>query len=137
MKHQLAQDHGALRTIMRDFVQALDRRDMPDIARRRIEFSQLFRSHMAREDAAVNAMRRSETPTRDLQTACEHGRAVVSLFLRYSEHLKRWTPAQVEEDWAGYRRAVIELQNALMDRMAWEEAHLHPLLPRAGDRAAA
>lgn len=137
MKYQLAQDHGTLRTIMRDFVQALDRRDMADIARRRIEFSQLFRSHMAREDAAVNAMRRSETPTRDLQTACEHSRSVVALFLRYSEHLKRWTSVDVEADMAGYRQAVVELQNALLDRMAWEEAKLHPLLPRADGRAAA
>jgi len=137
MKYQLAQDHTALRTVMRNFVQALDQRDIADIARRRIEFSQLFRGHMAREDVTVNALRRSETPTRDLQTACDHSRATVSLFLRYSEHLKRWTSTAVEADWAGYRHAVVELQNAMLDRMAWEEVHLHPLLPRAGNHAAA
>lgn len=137
MNQQLAQDHDGLRTIMRDFMTALDRRDMADIARRRIEFSQLFRSHMAREDNAVNTLRQGGNPSRDLPVAFEQSRAIVSLFLRYSDHLKRWTPAAIEADWTGYRHAVAQLQQALLDRMAWEEAQLHPLLPRAQGRAAA
>lgn len=137
MNHQLAQDHDGLRTIMRDFITALDRRDMADIARRRIAFSQLFRSHMAREDDAVSMLRQSRNPSRDLPVAFEQSRAIVSLFLRYSDHVKHWTPAAVEANWTGYRHAVAQLQEALFERMAWEEAQLHPLLPHAEGLAAA
>lgn len=137
MNYQLVQDHDDLRTIMRDFMTALDRRDMADIARRRIAFSQMFRSHMGREDDAVTALRQSRNPVRDLPVAFQQSRAIVALFLRYSDHVKRWTPAAVEADWAGYRHAVAVLQQALLDRMAWEEAQLHPLLPPAKGRVAA
>ncbi|WP_093018358.1 hypothetical protein [Sphingobium sp. YR768] len=130
MHMELAQDHDGLRRMMRDFAHAMESaraEDMPDIARRRIAFSQLFREHMAREDAMVQDLRRNPmTPHAD-QVVRTSSRAMVALFLRYSDHIKYWTPAQIAADWPGYRAAVLELQNGLYDRMEWEEAHLHPL----------
>ncbi|NWK95672.1 hypothetical protein DM806_08295 [Sphingobium lactosutens] len=135
----LRQDHDGLRLLMREFAQLLavaSIRDMPDLARRRIAFSQAFREHMGREDAMVRDLgRRSPTP-QATGVVREHGRAMVALFLRYSDHVKDWAPAQINADLAGYRNAVRALQNGFHDRMAWEEQHLHPLLEGPTLRAA-
>ncbi|WP_298398451.1 hemerythrin domain-containing protein [Sphingobium sp.] len=131
MQMELAQDHDGLRKMMRDFAHAMESarvEDMSDIARRRIAFSQLFREHMAREDAMVQNLRRGAMPPQADRIIRDHSRAMVALFLRYSDHIKYWTPAQIAADWPGYRVAVLDLQNGLHDRMEWEEANLHPLL---------
>ncbi|KQN09418.1 hypothetical protein ASE85_00060 [Sphingobium sp. Leaf26] len=139
MHMELTQGHNDLRVAMRDFayiMQAANADDLPEVARRRIRFSQLFREHMGQEDAMVTALRRrSLTPQAD-SIVRDHGRAVVALFLRYSDHIKYWTPAQIGQDWPGYRDAVLVLQNALYDRMEWEEQHLHPLFTGPSLRAA-
>lgn len=131
MMMDLRRDHDGLRRIMHDFALMMHSgqlKDMPDVARRRIAFSQGFREHMAREDAMVQTLRKRPLLPEASQALREHGRAIVALFLRYSDHIKIWTPAQIEADWAGYLAAVLELQEGLRDRMAWEERHLHPLL---------
>jgi hypothetical protein len=61
---------------------------------------------------------------------------MVALFLRYSDHIKQWTPAQIMADWDGYRRGTLGLQDMLYDHMEWEEAHLHPLIEGRVRRAA-
>jgi len=76
----------------------------------------------------VQQLRRRPLTPEANQALREHGRAIVALFLRYSDHIKQWTPAQIDADWVGYRTAVLALQDGLRERMAWEEKHLHPLL---------
>lgn len=135
----LRQDHDGLRLLMREFAQLLavaGMKDMPDLARRRIAFSQAFREHMGREDAMVRDLVRRPLTPQATGIVREHGRAMVALFLRYSDHVKDWTPAQIAADWSGYRNAVLDLQNGLYDRMDWEEQHLHPLLEGPTLRAA-
>lgn len=139
MTEELAQGHDALRVAMRDFARIMDRsgpEDMPVIAQKRIAFSQLYRDHMAKEDAAVRGLTRPSLPMEAEQAVRDHGRAIVTLFLRYSEHLKHWTPAMIAQDWTGYRAAVKQLQDSLHERMAWEEKHLHPIFARPSRRAA-
>lgn len=139
MLMQLKQDHDALRGMMRDFAQVMRAHGpeaLPDIARRRIAFSQLFRDHMGREDAMVVALRSGPMAAQADPVMRDHSRAMVALFLRYSDHIKVWTPARIAQDWHGYRDAVLELQQGLLDRMAWEEGHLHPLMMEAPRRAA-
>nr|WP_254913724.1 hypothetical protein [Sphingobium sp. Z007] len=136
---ELKQDHDALRGMMREFAHVMRAHGpeaLPDITRRRIAFSQLFRDHMGREDAMVVALRAGPMAVQADPVAREHSRAIVALFLRYSDHIKHWTPAQIERDWQGYRDAVLALQQGLLDRMAWEERHLHPLMAEAPRRAA-
>ncbi|MFC3441277.1 hypothetical protein ACFOKF_08710 [Sphingobium rhizovicinum] len=139
MQMILAQDHDGLRKMMRNFAHAMENarvEDMPDIARRRIGFSQLFREHMAREDAMVRDVRRGAMAPQADRIFRDHSRAIVALFLRYSDHIKYWTPAQIAADWPGYRQGVLALQNGLYDQMEWEEANLHPLLQGPAQRAA-
>lgn len=139
MLTELKQDHDALRGIMRDFTHIMRTQGpeaLPDIARRRIAFSHLFRDHMGREDAMVVALRAGPMAAQADPIAREHSRAMVALFLRYSDHIKSWTPAQIERNWSGYRDAVLDLQQGLLDRMLWEERHLHPLMAEAPRRAA-
>nr|WP_269076429.1 hemerythrin domain-containing protein [Sphingobium cupriresistens] len=139
MLMQLTRDHDALRGMMGEFAHIMRTRGpeaLPDIARRRIAFSQLFRDHMGREDALVVALRSGSTAAQADSVMRDHSRAMVALFLRYSDHIKDWTPAQITQDWHGYRDAVLELQQGLLDRMTWEERHLHPLMVDAPRRAA-
>jgi hypothetical protein len=139
MHMELAREHDGLRALMRDFRHLMDRarpQDMPEVARLRIAFSQSFRAHLAQEDTLVRDMQRRSPAAETQQVVRAHGRAMTALFLRYSDHIKTWTPAQIAADWAGYRRAVIDLQNGLYERMEWEEAHLHPLLAPPARRAA-
>jgi predicted membrane chloride channel (bestrophin family) len=139
MHMELARDHDGLRGLMREFRALMDRarpEDMPEVARLRIAFSQSFRAHLAQEDAHVRDMQRWPQAAETQQIVRAHGRAMTALFLRYSDHIKAWTPAQIAADWAGYRQAVIALQNSLYERMEWEEAHLHPLLGGPVRRAA-
>ncbi|HUD95189.1 hypothetical protein [Sphingobium sp.] len=135
----LRQDHDGLRLLMREFAQILHGAGadgMVELARRRIAFSQAFREHMGREDAMVRVLSRHPMTSSATQVVRDHGRAMVALFLRYSDHVKDWSPAQIQADWAGYRDAVLILQNGLYDRMEWEEQHLHPLLEGPTLRAA-
>lgn len=139
MTMDLRRDHDGLRRMMQDFALMMNSaqlQDMPDVARRRIAFSQGFREHMAREEAMVQQLRKRPLAPETSQALREHGRAIVALFLRYSDHIKIWTPAQIKADWPGYRRAVLDLQEGLRDRLGWEERHLHPLLMPT-DRVAA
>ncbi|MDO7833646.1 hypothetical protein Q4610_01175 [Sphingobium sp. HBC34] len=139
MPTKLKQDHDALRGMMREFAYVMHAHGpeaLPDIARRRIAFSQLFRDHLGREDAGVVALRDGPVAARAAPVARDHGRAMVALFLRYSDHIKVWTPARIEQDWQGYRDAVLALQQSLCDRMDWEERHLHPLMMETPRRAA-
>lgn len=127
---ELTRDHDGLRIAMRTFAQAMhraDAADMSEIARRRIAFSQLFRDHMAREDSFVQQLRRLPPSARAADIVNEHGAAIRALFLRYSDHIKYWSPAQISADWPGYRAAVLALQASLHERMIWEERNLHPL----------
>ncbi|MFZ2997120.1 hypothetical protein [Sphingobium sp.] len=130
MYGNLTQGHDDLRVSMRDFahvMQTASMADMPVIARLRIAFSRLFSDHMGQENAIIEALRRGPlTPQADAILR-EHSRAIVALFLRYSDHIKYWTPAQIGRDWPGYRDAVLALQDGLYERMEWEEEHLHPL----------
>jgi hypothetical protein len=139
MQMILTQGHDDLRAAMRDFahvLQAANADDMPEVARRRTRFSQLFREHMGQEDAMVSALRQKPLPPHADAILRDHSRAMVALFLSYSDHIKLWTPAQIAQDWSGYRHAVLTLQNGLYDRMEWEEQHLHPLFTGPSLRAA-
>ncbi|WP_236616839.1 hypothetical protein [Sphingobium lactosutens] len=131
MMTDLRHDHDGLRRMMQDFalmMRSAGPEDMPEVTQRRIAFSQAFREHMAREDRMVQQLRKGLLSPEAAQVLREHGRAIVALFLRYSDHIKIWTPAQIEADWVGYRTAVLGLQDGLRERMAWEEQHLHPLM---------
>lgn len=128
---ELTQGHAELRTLMLDFARGMDDagpENMPRLAQKRIAFSQLFRDHMAREDALTRSLPRATLPPEQEQVVRTHSRGVVALFLRYSDHVKHWNPAQIAADWSTYRLAVLALQDELRERMAWEESHLHPLL---------
>ncbi|MEC3911048.1 hypothetical protein U5A82_11380 [Sphingobium sp. CR2-8] len=139
MHRKLTQEHDDLRVAMRNFAYVMRTAcndDIPSIARLRIDFSQMFRAHMAQEDAMVTALRHSAISPQIDRTLRDHSRGVVALFLRYSDHIKYWTPVQIGKDWPGYRDAVLSLQNGLYERMEWEEQHLHPLFDGAALRAA-
>ncbi|MEC3949185.1 hypothetical protein [Sphingobium sp. HWE2-09] len=139
MSTELQQDHDGLRRIMREFAHMMRTKGpeaMPDITRMRIAFSQLFREHMGREDGMIGIMRSGPAAVQGDPVAREHSRAMVALFLRYSDHIKSWTPAQIEADWHGYRDAVLQLQQDLFSRMEWEERYLHPLITEHPRRAA-
>jgi class 3 adenylate cyclase len=139
MHRELMRDHDGLRGLMRDFRHLMERarpEDMPEIARLRIRFSQAFRAHLAQEDMLVRDMQRRPMAAEGQQVVRVHGRAMTALFLRYSDHIKEWTPARIAADWAGYRKAVLDLQTGLHERMEWEEEHLHPLLAPPTRRAA-
>lgn len=125
MPVELTSDHDDLRRQMREFSQLMmiDPPDKEDLMRRRIAFSKMFRDHMCREDEATTSIRRTGSGPAQA-AAVEHSALVRALFLRYSEHIKQWTPATMSADWRGYGRAVIALQNGLYELMDWEESNL-------------
>ncbi|WP_420144872.1 hypothetical protein [Sphingobium sp.] len=139
MHTELAQAHDGLRMAMRNFAHVMQTarvEDMAMVARLRTAFSQLFREHMAQEDGMIASLRRTPVTPETDRILREHSRAMVALFLRYSDHIEYWTPAQIAQDWPGYRTAVLSLQNGLHERMEWEEDHLHPLFTAPTLRAA-
>lgn len=139
MTRTLARDHDDLRAAMHDYAAILRgpaAEGLAAIMPRRIRFSQIFREHMGREDGEVEALANRLRDPAAMKVVRDHRRALVALFLRYSDHVKQWTPAEIARDWAGYRDGVLALQEGLHDRMAWEEAELHPLIVATGHRAA-
>lgn len=137
MPMELVADHDDLRCKMRDFTHLMmvDPPDMKEVMRRRIDFSRTFSAHMSHEDKAITALRSG--PCRIGQgVAIEHGARIRSLFLRYSDHIKHWAPAQMTRDWTGYRSGVSALQNGLYDLMDWEEDHIFPHLTETSRHAA-
>lgn len=135
----LKQDHEALRVMMQEFAHIMRTSGveaLPDIARKRIAFSQLFREHMGREDARALDLRDGHLAAQADPLLREHGRAIRALFLRYSDHIKYWTPTLITQDWNGYLEAVLALQGELAERMTWEERNLHPLMDAQPRRAA-
>lgn len=134
---ELVADHDDLRSKMREFAQtmAMDSPDMDDVMRRRIAFSRAFRHHMAHEELAVSQLRTRTCPAAR-GAAREHGAMIRALFLRYSDHVKQWTPAELARDWAGYCSAVLTLQDRLYDLMEWEEDNLFRLLDQPARHAA-
>lgn len=138
MPTELIEDHHVLRGMMRDFASMMDDdvRDMALLTRWRIRFAQLFRDHMGREDMLARGLRQGPLAMEVEPVVHQHGRTMVALFLRYSDHIKQWTPAQIMADWDGYRRGTLRLQDMLYDHMEWEEAHLHPLIEGRVRRAA-
>lgn len=139
MHIELTQGHDALRILMRDFAHVMQTAcvdDMPTITRLRVAFSRLFSDHMGQENATIETLRRGPMTPQVDGILRDHSRAIVALFLRYSDHIKYWTPALIGQDWPGYRDAVLALQDGLYERMEWEEEHLHPLFDRPYRRAA-
>lgn len=108
--------------------------DLQDLLGPRVAFSQRFRTHMGREDGLERLVRTSGIDMAGEQVVREHRNRIMALFLRYSNHIKHWAPAQIERDWPGYRRDVLDLQKTLTTLMDWEERNLHPLA--AGLKAA-
>lgn len=125
MALDLVADHDDLRRMMREFahLMTMDPPDRDDIMRRRIAFSRMFREHMSREDSAATPLRRQNVNPAQA-AAVEHAVLLRTLFLRYSDHIKQWTPGQIERDWGGYRSAVLAQQDSLYELMDWEEANL-------------
>lgn len=137
VKTALMGDHDGLRRMMREYAAMMGvvrPADLQELGRRRIAFSQLFRQHMGREDAMVQAVRLSGVGLAGERIMQEHRDRVMALFLRYSDHIKQWTPDQIDRDWGAYRSAVLALQQSLWALMEWEERYLHPLA--AGLKAA-
>jgi hypothetical protein len=135
----LKQDHEALRVMMHEFAMVMRTcgiEALPEIARKRIAFSQMFREHMGREDARALTLRDGHLAVQADLLLREHGRSVRALFLLYSDHIKYWTPTLIAQDWSGYLDAVLALQDRLAERMAWEERNLHPLMDAQRHRAA-
>jgi len=110
--------------------------DMLRVTRQRISIFQIFQSHMERKNKAVARLRQCGFPHDAVAILKAHDEATRDLFLRYSDHTRVWTPDRIKLDWAGYRAAVIALQQLAHDRLSWEEDVLHPLLKRAGAMAA-
>lgn len=124
------EDHDGLRRMMREYAGMMGTSrpdDLSILTSRRIAFSQLFRQHMAREDAMEQAVRADGVGTEGEQVIRDHRDRVRALFLNYSEHIKCWTLGRIDREWAAYRDAVLALQKALSTLMEWEEKMLHPL----------
>lgn len=131
---QLNEDHDGLRLMMREFARAMNAAepDLPDISRRRIAFSQLFRQYLDRKQQLVTHVRLSKPSAQTESTLRAHADGTRDLFLQYSAHIKIWTPDRIASHFSDYRTAVLELQRQLFERLASEEATLHPLAKAAG-----
>lgn len=133
MPKLLKTDHDDLRLMIQDILSLLSGHGperMADLVRLRTAFSKRFRQHLAHEDADLRA--RAASGGEALQAVCAlHGQKQRGYFLRYSDHIKRWTPDLIAKDWAGYRSGVMDLARGHRELMDWEERELHPLLARA------
>ena len=118
---------------MRDYAAVLAGR--PDDIRaallgRRVDFSQIFSSHIAAERAAARLVL-----SPDAVRAAEQ--EMLALFHDYSAHIRAWTPARIEAEWLVYTAAVLALQGRLRRRFDWAERELFPRLNAAPATAAA
>lgn len=119
---------------MRDFVLLMNRDATADrvvLIQMRVDFSRVFRQHLATVDALVRTWRTDAADTPQVRIAQDCVATMRLLLCDYSAHLRRWTPRDIADDMTTYRRDVAALQRRLLDLMAREERDLVPLLMRA------
>jgi hypothetical protein len=124
--------HRELRTLAADYRRELDRA-IPDLAalgKCRWTLARLISAHLAYETThlypAVQRIGPQPAALGD-RMASEIGQLTAAL----GEHVRSWTVASIETDWARYRRASRQLIDTLCARMDREEAELYPLLGKA------
>ena len=127
MTQHFLKDHDDLRALMRGYPAGVrnDAADRAMLLRDRVAFSQLFRRHLADEDAQIRNVLGNDPLA--VRAAADMQR----IFRDYSAHLSQWTPPRIEGEWGDYCRAVLALQRRLIERLAWEERELFPRLATA------
>ena len=110
--------------------------DMTTVAKKRIAFSRLFREHMHDVGAAIDAARGGVLLESDSRILASHSENFQPIFLRYSAHIKYWSPDRIASEWEEYCAACIALQDMYGRQLDWEEQFLVPVLKRALPRAA-
>lgn len=121
--------HRELRALASDYRDEVAK-TVPDLAalgKCRWTLARLISAHLAYEAThlypALAKCGEKATATRD-RMASEIGQLTAAL----GEHVRSWTVASIETEWASYRRSSRQLIDRLVARMDREEAELYPLL---------
>jgi len=133
MQVSMQAEHDVLRGIAREFAAILDGplpEDMTYASKMRIEFSRLFRAHIASErEYAQHCLMGAGKPVRMLVE--DHFRRFSQLYFDYSSHVHHWRAEDIRDDWQGYGRAVRALQTRFYEMLEWEEKEVLPALAQA------
>lgn len=104
-------EHDELRRIMVVFSSLMSAKPEVDhaaLVRERMVFSRTFIAHLAHEHEEITDLMRSHPCL--VQKAKARGAMIAGLRADYSEHVRRWTPAQIKKDWFKYKNEVLALQ---------------------------
>ncbi len=138
MLAQLKGLHGELRGAIAVLAELLSRAEPDEVAlpAARLRIARLSRQQRSLIECTILPLLHDASPS-DARAISELSLSIAAQSIKYSEHIGRWTRNAVLTDWAGYRRASVDLSQELL-RMAEREAVvLYPLLQAKLYQAAA
>lgn len=138
MQNPMGAEHDALRRMVREFAALLDApmpEDMTHIQKMRMEFSRLFRSHIAAErDYAQHRLASADKAVHKLMES--YSRCFHELYFDYSHHVHHWPADRIRADWWGYGKDVRSLQRRFLHLLEWEDAEILPALEASASASA-
>lgn len=131
MAVELFEEHTAIIEAADRFLAALKRNPRPtigEVSRLRVRLSSLIRQHRVTEEAFIfGPLMRDGGLGRmpGLESALQ---GLMTEKAKYSEHIRRWTPQVIEQDWDGYVRACEERISAVKRIVMEEETSVYQVV---------
>ncbi len=125
---ELFEEHKAIIEAAEDFLAALKstpRIPMDRLSRLRMRLSALLRQHRVTEEAHIFRPLMRDGGMARLPQLEPLVQELLREKAKYSEHIRRWTPLAIEQDWDGYVRACEERINATKRFIREEEARIY------------
>jgi hypothetical protein len=130
---ELFEEHSVMLEAAEEFLAALRSRpriSLEKLSRMRVRLSSLIRQHRVTEEAFIYGPLMRDGGFGNLP----HLEPIVQHLMRekvkYSEHIRKWTPLAIERDWEGYVRACEERLRAFKRVLLDEEATVYQTVLR-------
>ncbi|MBO9576279.1 MAG: hypothetical protein J7494_11115 [Sphingobium sp.] len=131
MSGDLFEEHQAIVEAAEEFVTALKlepRIPLDQLSRLRVKLSTLVRRHRTTEEEFIFGPLTREGGLGKLPHLEPFVQELMREKVRYSEHVRKWTPRAIEEDWAGYVRACEGLLEGLRRIVRDDQASIYQVV---------
>jgi hypothetical protein len=125
---ELFEEHSAMLEAAEEFLAAVRRKpriSLDRLSRMRVRLSSLIRQHRTTEEAFIYGPLMRDGGFGRLPHLEPIVQDLMREKVRYSEHIRKWTPQAIESDWEGYVRACEERLQAFKRVLLHEEATVY------------
>jgi len=131
VSNDLFEEHQAIVETAEGFIDMLKREPRPpmgDVSRARVKLSALIRRHRATEEELIFGPLMREGGLGKLPHLTPFVQELMREKVRYSDHVRKWTPQAIEKDWSGYIVAVESLLEGLKSIMKDEQSSVYQMV---------